>query len=168
MAAFMYATYLLIISKLGKESSINIIFYTTLFTGLFGLIPALIESRDFLPTSKAQLYNLFAMAILCQVGGQFFITYSMPRLTASYGSIGLLMQPIVATIFGALIFYEYLNFIQLGFVILALIIYSGFSFLSLKLMLIPLFILFTSPISSHAISLFAHESGLKPKAKIKK
>ena len=121
MAAFMYATYLLIISKLGKESSINIIFYTTLFTCLFGLIPALIESRDFLPTSKVEIYNLFAMALLCQVGGQFFITYSMPKLTASFGSIGLLMQPIVATIFGALIFAEYLNFIQLGFVILALV-----------------------------------------------
>jgi drug/metabolite transporter (DMT)-like permease len=121
MAALMYATYLLIISKLGKESSINIIFYTTLFTGLFGLIPALIESRDFLPSSKTEIYNLFAMAILCQVGGQFFITYSMPKLTASFGSIGLLMQPIVATIFGALIFAEYLNFMQLGFVILALV-----------------------------------------------
>lgn len=31
------------------------------------------------------------------------------------------MQPIVATIFGALIFAEYLNFTQLGFVILALV-----------------------------------------------
>jgi EamA domain-containing membrane protein RarD len=31
------------------------------------------------------------------------------------------MQPIVATIFGAIIFYEYLNFIQLSFVILALV-----------------------------------------------
>ncbi|MDB4029153.1 DMT family transporter [Gammaproteobacteria bacterium] len=121
MAAFMYATYLLIISKLGRESSINIIFYTTFFTCLFSLIPAFIESRDFLPTSKFEIYNLFAMAILCQVGGQFFITYSMPRLTASYGSVGLLMQPIIATIFGALIFSEYLNLIQLGFVILALV-----------------------------------------------
>ena len=45
----------------------------------------------------------------------------MPRLTASFGSIGLLMQPIVATIFGALIFAEYLNLTQLGFVILALV-----------------------------------------------
>ena len=63
-------------------------------------------------------------------------------------------------------------------IILACIILGGsnfisnylfrFSFLSLKLLLIPLFILFTSPISSHAISLFAHNSGLKPKAKIKK
>ena len=121
MAAFMYATYLLIISRLGKESSINIIFYTTLFTCLFSLIPALIESRDFLPSGQVEIYNLFAMAILCQVGGQFFITYSMPRLTASYGSIGLLMQPIIATIFGALIFSEYLNFTQLSFVVLALV-----------------------------------------------
>ena len=121
MAAFMYAIYLLIISRLGKESSINIIFYTTLFTCLFSLIPALIESRDFLPASKIEIINLFAMAILCQVGGQFFITYSMPKITASFGSVGLLMQPIVATIFGALIFLEYLNFTQLCFVILALV-----------------------------------------------
>jgi drug/metabolite transporter (DMT)-like permease len=121
MAAFLYATYLLIISRLGEESSINIIFYTTLFTGMFGLVFALFESRDFLPSSSSQFYNLLAMAILCQVGGQFFITYSLPKITASLGSIGLLMQPIIATIFGAIVFYEYLNFIQLSFVILALV-----------------------------------------------
>jgi drug/metabolite transporter (DMT)-like permease len=121
MAAFLYAAYLLIISRLGEESSINIIFYTTLFTGIFGLIFALFESKDFLPNSSFQFYNLLAMAILCQVGGQFFITYSLPKIKASFGSIGLLMQPIVATIFGAIVFYEYLNFIQLSFVILALV-----------------------------------------------
>lgn len=121
VAAFLYAAYLLIISRLGEESSINIIFYTTLFTGIFGLIFALFESKDFLPNSSFQFYNLLAMAILCQVGGQFFITHSLPKIKASFGSIGLLMQPIVATIFGAMIFYEYLNFIQLSFVILALV-----------------------------------------------
>jgi drug/metabolite transporter (DMT)-like permease len=61
------------------------------------------------------------MAILCQVGGQFFITFSLPKVTASFGSVGLLMQPIIATIFGAIIFYEYLNFLQLSFVVLALV-----------------------------------------------
>ena len=121
VAAFLYAAYLLIISRLGEESSINIIFYTTLFTGIFGLIFALFESKDFLPNSSFQFYNLLAMAILCQVGGQFFITHSLPNIKASFGSIGLLMQPIVATIFGAIVFYEYLNFIQLSFVILALV-----------------------------------------------
>ena len=121
VAAFLYAAYLLIISRLGEESSINIIFYTTLFTGIFSLILALFESKDFLPNSSFQFYNLLAMAILCQVGGQFFITHSLPKIKASFGSIGLLMQPIVATIFGAIVFYEYLNFIQLSFVILALV-----------------------------------------------
>ena len=121
MAAFMYATYLLIISRLGKESSINIIFYTTLFTCIFSLVPALIESREFLPSGNIEILNLFTMAILCQVGGQFFITFSLPKVTASFGSVGLLMQPIIATIFGAIIFYEYLNFLQLSFVVLALV-----------------------------------------------
>jgi drug/metabolite transporter (DMT)-like permease len=88
---------------------------------MFGLVFALFESRDFLPSSSAQFYNLLAMAILCQVGGQFFITHSLPKIKASLGSIGLLMQPIIATIFGALVFSEYLNFIQLSFVILALL-----------------------------------------------
>ena len=121
MAAFMYATYLLIISRLGKESSINIIFYTTLFTCIFSLVPALVESREFLPSGNIEILNLFTMAILCQVGGQFFITFSLPKVTASFGSVGLLMQPIIATIFGAIIFYEYLNFLQLSFVVLALV-----------------------------------------------
>tara|TARA_Y100000768_G_C23432962_1_gene431356 strand:- start:193 stop:480 length:288 start_codon:yes stop_codon:yes gene_type:complete len=74
-----------------------------------------------MPSSSTQFYNLLAMAILCQVGGQFFITFSLPKIKASFGSVGLLMQPIVATIFGALMFYEYLNFIQLSFVIIALL-----------------------------------------------
>lgn len=121
MAAFMYATYLLIISRLGKESSINIIFYTTLFTCIFSLVPALIESREFLPSGNIEILNLFTMAILCQVGGQFFITFSLPKVTASFGSVGLLMQPIIATIFGAIIFYEYLNFLQLSFGVFALV-----------------------------------------------
>ena len=120
IAAFLYATYLLIVSRLGKESAINIIFYTTLFTSFFGLIFALLESSVFLPSSSTQFYNLLALAILCQAGGQFFITFSLPKVKASLGSIGLLMQPIIATIFGAIVFYEFLNFIQLCFVIIAL------------------------------------------------
>ena len=38
-AALGYAIYLLIISKLGKETALNIIFYTTLFCSIFALIP---------------------------------------------------------------------------------------------------------------------------------
>ena len=81
------------------------------------------------------------------------------------GSIGLIKLP---DVFSRIHAAGLIDTLGTGFVILALIIYSGFSLVSLKLFLIPLFILFTSPISSHAISLFAYESGHKPKAKNKK
>ena len=81
------------------------------------------------------------------------------------GSIGLIKLP---DVFSRIHAAGLIDTLGTGFVILALIIYSGFSLVSLKLFLIPLFILLTSPISSHAISLFAYESGHKPKAKNKK
>ena len=81
------------------------------------------------------------------------------------GSIGLIKLP---DVFSRIHAAGLIDTLGTGFVILALIIYSGFSLVSLKLFLIPLFILFTSPISSHAISLFAYDSGHKPKAKNKK
>ena len=81
------------------------------------------------------------------------------------GIIGLIKLP---EVFSRIHAAGLIDTLGTGFVILALIIYSGFSLVSLKLFLIPLFILFTSPISSHAISLFAYESGHKPKAKNKK
>ena len=81
------------------------------------------------------------------------------------GSIGLIKLP---DVFSRIHAAGLIDTLGTGFVILALIIYSGFSLVSLKLFLIPLFILFTSPISSHAISLYAYESGHKPKAKNKK
>ena len=81
------------------------------------------------------------------------------------GSIGLIKLP---DVFSRIHAAGLIDTLGTGFVILALIIYSGFSLVSLKLFLIPLFILFTSPISSHAISLFAYESGHKTKKKNKK
>ncbi len=81
------------------------------------------------------------------------------------GSVGLIKLP---DVFCRIHAAGLIDTLGTGFIILSLIIHSGFSLLSLKLLLIPLFILFTSPISGHAISLFAHESGHKPKAKLKR
>ncbi len=116
LAAFFYAIYLFVISRLGKEDSINIIFYTTLFCCLFSLPFALIESPPSLPSSSFEWINLMLLAVLCQFGGQFLITHGISNISASDGSIGLLLQPLTATILAALIFDELLNFSQLMFV----------------------------------------------------
>ena len=43
-----------------------------------------------------------------------------------------------------------------------LIIYSGFTLVSAKLVLIMLFLLFTAPTATHAVAKAAHVSGIKP------
>ena len=120
VAALFYAVYLLVIAKLGKENSLNIIFYTTLFCCLFSVLPMLIQGGNMIPSSKFEWINLLSLAFLCQFGGQYFITHGIGKISASEGSIGLLMQPITATILAAFLFNEILNITQIIFVFIAL------------------------------------------------
>ena len=48
-------------------------------------------------------------------------------------------------------------------VLLGLIIQAGFSQMTLKLLMISLFLLLTSPTATHAVAHAAHKAGLKPK-----
>ncbi|MDC3152808.1 DMT family transporter [SAR86 cluster bacterium] len=121
IAALFYATYLFLISRLGREQSINIIFYTTLFCCLFSIPTSIFESSNFIPSSLNEFLNLFALAFLCQFGGQFMITHGIAKISASSGSIGLLMQPITATALAAIIFKEFLNMVQILFIFVTLI-----------------------------------------------
>jgi drug/metabolite transporter (DMT)-like permease len=121
IAAVFYATYLVFISRLGKEEALSIIFYTSLFCCLFSLPVALIESPQILPPSINEWINLFLLALLCQVGGQYMITYSIARISPSVGSIGLLLQPVTATICAAYIFAELINITQMLFICIALL-----------------------------------------------
>ena len=120
IAAVGYAIYLLVISRLSKETSLNIIFYTTLFCCLFSIIPMVADGGNHIPTSHFEWTNLFLMAFLCQFGGQFLITIGIGKVSASNGSIGLLMQPLTATILAVFIFSEILNLIQILFVLITL------------------------------------------------
>lgn len=120
IAAFFYASYLLIISRLGKESSLTIIFYTTFFCCVFSFVPMILEPGINIPSSRFEVINILFLALLCQLGGQYLITIGITKISASEGSIGLLMQPITATIFAAIIFSEVLNLYQIIFVFIAL------------------------------------------------
>jgi multicomponent Na+:H+ antiporter subunit G len=47
-------------------------------------------------------------------------------------------------------------------ILLGLIIQSGFTLLSLKLLLVAFFLLMTSPTATHAVANAAYQAGLKP------
>ena len=48
-------------------------------------------------------------------------------------------------------------------IVMSLIIQSGFTQMSLKLLLIGVFVLLTGPTATHAVAHAAHTAGLKPK-----
>lgn len=120
IAAFFYGVYLLVIARLGKENSLNIIFYTTLFCCMFSIIPMLIDGENMFPSTQFEWINLVLLAFLCQFGGQYLITHGIGKISASEGSIGLLMQPITATILAVFLFSEVLNITQIIFVFVSL------------------------------------------------
>jgi drug/metabolite transporter (DMT)-like permease len=120
IAAFFYGVYLLVIARLGKENSLNIIFYTTFFCCLFSIIPMIIEGGNLIPSSSFEWLNLILMAFLCQFGGQYFITHAIGKISASGASIGLLMQPLTATFLAAIIFSEILTSLQIVFALISL------------------------------------------------
>ena len=49
-----------------------------------------------------------------------------------------------------------------SFIILGMSIYEGFSFVTIKLLLIGIFLFFTSPIAAHAVAQVAHKMGIIP------
>ena len=75
------------------------------------------------------------------------------------GSIGLIRLPDLYSRTHAV---GMMDTAGVGFIILGLIIHEGFTLVSVKLALVGIFLFFTSPIATHAVSQVAYRSGLKP------
>ena len=73
------------------------------------------------PKSNLEWINLFLLSLVCKFGGKFLITFGIGKISPSNGSIGLLMQPLTATILAAFLFSEWLNFAQIIFAAVTLV-----------------------------------------------
>ena len=87
----------------------------------------------------------------------FFIVCGVVALLV--GSIGLLRLPDVYCRIHAV---GMIDTAGASFIILGMIIHEGFTLVSVKLVLIGVFLFFTSPIATHAVAQVAHKSGVVP------
>ncbi|WP_300730177.1 DMT family transporter [Pseudomonas sp.] len=97
LAAFFYAAYIVTIKKVRAYNcpASVIMLYITLGCSLV-LLPAFIFSGTPLPLSLSTWTLLLALVLCGQVFGQLLVTLSMKGLSASFSSIVLLLQPIIA------------------------------------------------------------------------
>ena len=87
----------------------------------------------------------------------FFIVCGVVALLV--GSLGLLRLPDVYCRIHAV---GMIDTAGASFIILGMIIHEGFTLVSVKLVLIGVFLFFTSPIATHAVAQVAHKSGVVP------
>jgi len=128
LAACFYASYLLAIKRLrARFSTARIMAYNTVVSALGLLLIAFVLGEGLWPHDPRAWWLLVALALVAQVGGQGLITYSMAHLPASFASIALLVQPVVAAAVSWVLFDQALGPLQLagGVLVLAGVTLAG-------------------------------------------
>ena len=95
--------------------------------------------------------------ILITILSGFFIACGVVSLLI--GSLGLLRLPDVYCRIHAV---GMIDTAGASFIILGMIIHEGFTLVTVKLVLIGVFMFFTSPIATHAVAQVAYKSGVVP------
>lgn len=130
LTGFAYASYIIVMKLAGQISERPdfrvLMGWTSLFTAFFLAVASGWEEAAFIPPDLYSLGILAALGLVAQTLGWWSITVSLPHLDASRSGLILLLQPILATVWGYMFFAEHLSTIQLlGAVVTLTAIYIG-------------------------------------------
>lgn len=122
VTAVFYAGYQLTVTRARRHvSTARIMFVSGAFTAVLLLPIALASGERFLPGTAAGWLPLVGLALISQVGGQSLIAYAMAHLPATFSSVGLLFQPVVAAALAWVVLSEALTALAIGGGVLVLI-----------------------------------------------
>ena len=124
-AGLFYACYMLAIKSASTSASTARIMAVSTTVAAVLLAPyALLTAENFMPHSANGWLILAAMALVVHVLGQSLIAYGFSHLPASFSSVSLLMQPVLAAIYAWVLLGEMMGSMQIvGCVIVLLGIY---------------------------------------------
>ena len=125
-----YASYIMTVRRgsheQGRIGTGAFMAWTSLFTALFLGTASLIEGEPFWPPNTASWLALVGLGLIPQALGWRAISSSLPKLAVSRAALVLLLQSVLATIWGMMLFQEYLTPVQIaGAVITLAAIYFG-------------------------------------------
>jgi drug/metabolite transporter (DMT)-like permease len=106
-ASFFYAGYLLSITRLRRNFSTAAImtWSTAGCTAILFLVTLLSGERMFAVSASGWLV-LTGLALVSHIAGQSLITYALAHLPASFSSVTLLLQPVLAALFAWVLLHE--------------------------------------------------------------
>jgi drug/metabolite transporter (DMT)-like permease len=107
VTALFYAAYLMQVKRLRATlPTARIMAWSSLVTALLLLPVCLLLPEPLLPQTARGWGTLFGLALVSHVGGQSLIAYGLAHLSASLGSVSLLVQPVCAALFAWLLLGE--------------------------------------------------------------
>lgn len=127
VAALFYAGYMLSIAALrSRFDTLRVMTWSSISAAIF-LLPAMLLMEDqIVPATSYGWLILAGLALISHAGGQFAISYALAFLPASFSSLTLLVQPVVAALLGMFILAEWLSPLQVagGVIVLCGIFYA--------------------------------------------
>jgi drug/metabolite transporter (DMT)-like permease len=110
VTAMFYGGYQLAVSRArSRVSTASIMAWSGLVTACVLLPLALISGEQVLPVTGMGWLKLVGLALISQAAGQSLIAYAMAHLPATFSSVGLLLQPVVAALFAWVLLGETLG-----------------------------------------------------------
>lgn len=110
VTAMFYAAYQLAVTRARRSvSTARIMLVSGLVTSTVLLPLALISGERFIPADEIGWLPLIGLALISQVGGQSLIAYAMAHLPATFSSVGLMLQPVVAAVLAWVVLSEALT-----------------------------------------------------------
>jgi len=122
VTAMFYAAYQLTVNRLrATVATSTVMAWSGLVTAAALLPLALVSGEQILPLTATGWVKLIGLAVISQVAGQSLIAYAMAHLPATFSSVGLLLQPVMAALFAWVLLGETLGWIEIagGIVVLA-------------------------------------------------
>lgn len=121
LTAVFYAGYIVAVGRLRASlSTPAIMTLSGLVTTPLLLLAAMASGESLLPAPGQDWTALILLALVSHVGGQSLIAYALAHLPASFGSVGLLLQPLLAALLAFALLGENLSWLAItgGLVIL--------------------------------------------------
>ena len=113
ITAVFYAGYLLAVKDLRAGFPTTSIMASSGLVTVAALLPvALVSEAKFVPHTAHAWWVVAALALISHVGGQSLIAYALARLPAAVASVGLLVQPVTATLAAAALLGERITTLQ--------------------------------------------------------
>src|SRR3972149_5354149 len=110
-----YAAYQLTVTRLraGVATS-TLMAWSGLVTAIVLLPIALVSGEQMLPVTAGGWVKLAGLALISQAAGQSLIAYAMAHLPATFSSVVLLFQPVMAAVFAWVLLGESMSWLQIA------------------------------------------------------